>query len=41
MDDKRDKPSKFEWEEGDLLLLDENQEEENQEESDKDGEEGS
>lgn len=37
MEDKREKPSKFEWEEGDLLLLDENQEE-RQEETDKDEE---
>lgn len=37
MKDKREKPSKFEWEEGDLLLLDENQEE-RQEETDKDEE---
>ncbi len=37
MEDKREKPSKFEWVEGDLLLLDENQEE-RQEETDKDEE---
>lgn len=37
MEDKREKPSKFEWEEGDLLLLDENQEG-RQEETDKDEE---
>lgn len=37
MEDKREKPSKFEWVEGDLLLLDENQEE-RQEETDKDKE---
>lgn len=37
MEDKREKPSKFEWVEGDLLLLDENQEE-RQEENDKDEE---
>lgn len=37
MEDKREKPSKFEWVEGDLLLLDENQEE-RQEETNKDEE---
>lgn len=37
MEDKREKPSKFEWEEGDLLLLDKNQEE-RQEETNKDEE---
>lgn len=37
MEDKREKPSKFEWVEGDLLLLDENQEE-RQGENDKDKE---
>lgn len=37
MEDKREKPSKFEWVEGDLFLLDKNQEE-RQEETNKDEE---
>lgn len=40
MEDKREKPSKFEWVEGDLLLLDENQETD-KDETDKDEEEDS
>lgn len=38
MGSKKDEPSKFEWKEGDLLLLDEESEESNVEDS-QDGEE--
>ncbi|EOF4735388.1 hypothetical protein ACKW0K_002877 [Listeria monocytogenes] len=41
MGSKKDEPSKFEWEEGDLLLLGEESEESKVEDSQDDEEEGS